>query len=596
MDTLLIAVGAGVLYLVAYHTYGKWLARRIFGLDPARPTPATVREDGRDYVPSRKEMVFGHHFTSIAGTGPIVGPAIAVVWGWLPALLWVLFGSILIGAVHDFSALVMSLRNQGRTIGDFCGDIVNRRVRILFLVIIMFALWVVIAIFGLVIATVFARFPQAVIPVWFQIPVAVALGWWVYKRNGSPLAGSIVSVVVMYLSIWLCSHYTALQISPDRLPSFISPLGFWTVLLLVYCFVASTLPVQILLQPRDYINSHQLMLAMGLLGLGIVVARPELVGVAPAVRPNVEGAPMMFPFLFITIACGACSGFHCLVSSGVSSKQLKSEGDAQYVGYGAMLLEGMLAVVVILACCAGLGLGFNGLSGSDAWASKYSGWGSANGLGNVMAAVVAGGGNLIGSLGIPADFAQGILGVFIASFAATTLDSSTRLQRYVISELASTVKVPALKNMFVATGIAVVSGLFLAMFDVFQADSLAEGLKKGGKGGMALWPLFGATNQLLAGLALLVATVWLYRKNKPVWITGLPMIFMLAMTGWGLVSELGGMLTPADGEPRNVLLLAIGTIILVLEIWMVAEACIFLAKLRAKRAAGIALPDLVESA
>ncbi len=596
MDTILIAVGAGVLYLVAYNTYGKWLSRKIFGIDPNRATPATVREDGRDYVPSKREMVFGHHFTSIAGTGPIVGPAIAVVWGWLPALLWVLFGSILIGAVHDFSALVMSLRNQGRTIGDYCGDIVNKRVRILFLIIILFALWIVIAIFGLVIATVFKSFPQAVIPVWFQIPLALTLGWWVYKRNGNPLAGSLVSVAVMYLSIWLCSHFSVLQIRSDMLPPFISAIGFWTVLLLIYCFIASTLPVQVLLQPRDYINSHQLLLAMGLLILGIFVAHPKLIGVAPAFQPEVPGAPLLFPFLFITIACGACSGFHCLVSSGVSSKQLKNEGDAQYVGYGAMLLEGMLAVIVILACCAGLGIGFNGMTGAEAWLAKYSAWGSASGLSNVMIAVVTGGGNLINSLGIPAEFAQGIIGVFIASFAATTLDSSTRLQRYVITELADTVKIPALKNIFLATGIAVVSGLLLAMFDVLNADTIAEGLKTGGAGAITLWPLFGATNQLLAGLALLVATVWLYRRNKPVWITGLPMIFMLAMTGWGLVSQLAGLFNPPEGQPRDLLLIFIGLAIFILEIWMIVEALVYLMKLRAKRAAGSTLPELVESA
>lgn len=594
MDTLLIAVASAVLYIVAYNTYGRWLSRKIFNLDPARETPSIKRNDGMDYVPSDRSVVFGHHFTSIAGTGPIVGPAIAVIWGWVPALLWVVFGSILIGAVHDFAALVMSLRNQGRTIGDYCGDIINRRVRLLFLTIIMFALWIVIAIFGLVIATVFAAFPQSVGPVWLQIPIAMTLGWWVYRRAGSPLLGSLASVVLMYLSIWLCSHFPALQLSPDKLPGWISPIGFWTILLLIYCFIASILPVQVLLQPRDYINSHQLMLAMGLLLLGIVVARPALSGVAPAFRTGVEGAPMIFPFLFIIIACGACSGFHCLVSSGVSSKQLRSEADAQYVGYGAMLLEGMLAVIVILACCAGLGLGWNGLTGSEAWSAKYASWSSAQGLGNVMTAVVAGGGNLINAVGIPQEFAQGILGVFIASFAATTLDSSTRLQRYVISELGATIQLPALSNKYIATGLAVVSGLALAMFDVAtHAEGFLEGLKSGGKGALTLWPLFGAVNQLLAGLALLVATVWLYRKGKPVVITLIPMVFMLLMTGWGLGAELHKF---AFGESRNLALLFIGGTILLLEIWMIVEAVVYTMGLRAQRAAGKELPELVESA
>ncbi len=598
MDTLFIAVGSAILYIVAYRTYGRWLSRKIFNLDPGRKTPASVHEDGKDYVPSHRSMVFGHHFTSIAGTGPIVGPAIAIVWGWLPALIWVLVGSIFIGAVHDFAALVMSLRNQGRTIGDYCGDIINRRVRLLFLIIIMFALWIVIAIFGLVIAVVFQMFPQSVLPVWFQIPISVALGWWVYKRSGNAFIGSIVSVALLYASIWLTSHFEFLQISPDMLPGWISPVVFWTVLLLTYCFIASTLPVHVLLQPRDYINSHQLLLAMGLLALGILWARPEMTSAAPTVRMKVEGAPLLFPFLFITIACGACSGFHCLVSSGVSSKQLKSEGDAQYVGYGAMLLEGMLAVIVILACTAGLGMGFgteNGLlTGAEAWNAKYANWGSASGLGNVLTAVIAGGGNLISSLGIPEEFAMGIIGVFVASFAATTLDSSTRLQRYVISELGNTIRVPQLKNIFVATAIAVISGFILAVFDVFTSpDGIAQGLRTGGKGGMILWPLFGATNQLLAGLALLVATVWLYRKEKPIWITALPMVFMLFVTGWGLLDLMGGFL---QAEPRNFLLLSIGAVIFVLELWMVVEAFVYMGSLKALKRSGKEIPELFESA
>lgn len=592
MDTVLVAAGSAVLFIIAYHTYGRWLARKIFQLDPNRDVPSKVREDGRDFVPSDRSMVFGHHFTSIAGTGPIVGPAIAVIWGWVPALIWVLVGSILIGAVHDFVSLVMSLRNQGRTIGDFCGDIINKRVRLLFLLIIMFALWIVIAIFGLVIAIVFARFPEAVVPVWFQIPVAVGLGIWVYRMKGNLMLGSIVAIVLLYGSIYVSSAVESLQITVSF--DWISPVAFWTVLLLIYCFIASVLPVQWLLQPRDFINSHQLMLAMGLLVLGILVARPEIV--APAMHindPSIQAPFPIFPFLFITIACGACSGFHCLVSSGVSSKQLKSETDAQFVGYGSMLLEGMLAVIIILACCAGLGLGFNGLTGEDAWASKYANWGAAEGLGNVMTAVITGSGNLMNSYGLPAAFGLGIMGVFIASFAATTLDSATRLQRYVVVELGNSINFRPLTNIYVATALAVGSGFILAMFDVFQAPSLLEGLKTGGKGALTLWPLFGATNQLLAGLALLVATVWLYRKNQPILITALPMLFMLAVTGWGLVQLIQSFMT---GDQPRYLLLTIGVLILLLEIWMILEAALYAIDLHRKRSAGVELPEMFESA
>ncbi|MDK2970669.1 MAG: carbon starvation protein [Candidatus Sumerlaeota bacterium] len=605
MTTVLIAVASAVLYLVAYHTYGRWLARKIFQLDPSRPVPSQVHEDGKDYVPSPRSVVFGHHFTSIAGTGPIVGPAIAVFWGWLPALLWVLFGSILIGAVHDFASLVMSLRNQGRTIGDYCGDIINRRVRILFLLIIMFALWIVIAIFGLVIASVFKIFPASVFPVWTQIPIAVALGIWI-SRGGNLKLGGIVALLLMYLTIWLSSTFPALQfavLDPGAAApgggqtsfglSHLSGVGFWTILLLIYCYIASILPVQTLLQPRDYINSLQLIVAMGLLFLGLLAARPEMVAPAARLTDATGSAPLLFPFLFITIACGACSGFHCLVSSGVSSKQLKSEGDAQFVGYGSMLLEGMLAVLVIIACTAGLGMGSDkGLLGADAWNGQYGLW--QEGLGASLAAFIPGAANMMERIPfVTHDFARAVMGVFVASFAATTLDSTTRLQRYVISELGNSINVRALMNRHVATGIAVLTGLVLAMFDVFRADSLLEGLKTGGKGGLVIWPLFGATNQLLAGLALLVATVWLYRKGKPIWLAALPMVFMLTMTGTGLVLNLRTYLL---AEKKDWLLILVGMGVLVLQTWMIVEAATYLWRLRARKAQGIALPELVESA
>lgn len=604
METVLIAVGSAILYVVAYHTYGKWLARKIFNVDPERTVPSIARSDGKDYVPSHRDIVFGHHFTSIAGTGPIVGPAIAVIWGWLPALLWVLFGSIFIGAVHDFASLVMSLRNQGRTIGDFCGDIINKRVRILFLLIIMFTLWIVIAIFGLVIAVVFSNFPQAVLPVWLQIPIAVGLGIYLI-RGGKPSLGGIVAVVLMFITVVLAGEFDWMRLmvvsessgaAGEIVFPWTSPIVFWTILLLIYCYIASILPVQTLLQPRDYINSYQLIIAMGLLFLGVLAARPEMV--APATNfhgNNLAAAPLVIPFLFITIACGACSGFHCLVSSGVSSKQLRSESDAQYVGYGAMLLEGMLAVLVILACCAGLGMGFKGLVGQEAWLAQYSSW--SGGLSAVLPALISGAGNMMTSLPlISQPVAEAIVGVFIASFAATTLDSSTRLQRYVISELADTVHVGALKNRYVATSLAVLSGLALATFDVFRAPTLGEGLRSGGMGGMTLWPLFGATNQLLAGLALLVATVWLYRKGKPMWITGLPMVFMLAMTGAGLVMQLNAFLNPASGKEPNWFLFIVGTAIFLLQVWMIVEALLFVLRLRAEKSKGLPLPELIESA
>jgi carbon starvation protein len=364
---LLIAILAGVGFLVAYNTYGRWLGKKIFRLSAEAVVPSRALQDDNDYVPTPKSVVFGHHFTSIAGTGPIVGPAIAVMWGWLPALIWVVLGSIFIGAVHDFGSLVVSLRNQGKSVGDVAGVVINKRVRILFLSILFVCLLIVCAIFGLVIAAVFRQYPAAIFPCTIQIPIAVAIGVWLHRRGVNLVVPSIIALVIMYATTfygdvgWLHTFNMALAAWPTWV---------WVAALLAYGFVASVLPVWALLQPRDYINSLQLLSALGLIVVGIIVAsiaggaptvegaeRPALAMVAPAVNLHPAGAPPIWPFLFITIACGAVSGFHCLVSSGTSSKQLACEPDARFVGYGAMLTEGFLAVLVILACGAGLGLG-----------------------------------------------------------------------------------------------------------------------------------------------------------------------------------------------------------------------------------------------
>ena len=501
MGTLLIAVGALVGYLIAYHTYGRWLARKVFKLNPDAKVPSVELNDDRDFVPTKKAIVFGHHFTSIAGTGPIVGPAIAVMWGWLPALLWVFFGSILIGAVHDFGALVVSLRNRGQTVGDIAGRLLNPRVRIMFLCVLFMALTIVLAIFGLVIAAVFRQYPAAIFPCTVQIPIAIMIGLYLHRKGVNLLLPSLLALAVMYLTVifgdvnfftigdstelglgalnaWMASwptivwvglllvySYAGRLLNPRvrimflcvlfmaltivlaifglviaavfrqypaaifpctvqipiaimiglylhrkgvnlLLPSLLAlavmyltvifgdvnfftigdstelglgalnawmaswPTIVWVGLLLVYSYVASVLPVWTLLQPRDYINSLQLLTALGLILVGLVIAaflggapvgedavRQPLEIAAPLVRWQPEGAPMLVPFLFITIACGAISGFHCLVSSGTSSKQLKCETDAHFVGYGSMLTEGFLATLVILACVAGLGFG-----------------------------------------------------------------------------------------------------------------------------------------------------------------------------------------------------------------------------------------------
>ncbi|RKX42481.1 MAG: carbon starvation protein A, partial [Verrucomicrobia bacterium] len=436
MNSLVIALVAAVLYLIAYNTYGRFLAKKIFKIDPQAKCPSETHHDGIDFVATDKLVLFGHHFTSIAGTGPIVGPAIAIIWGWLPALIWILVGSIFMGAVHDFGSMIISLRNEGRSIGDLAGSIIGPRVKFLFMLIIFFALWIVIAIFGVVIASVFSIFPASVIPVWLQLPIAIWLGFMVYKKGKSHITFGIIATLLMYATIVL-GAYTS-----DLLPTL--SVGSWVVLLLIYAYVASTLPVTVLLQPRDYINAFQLCIAMGLLLLGILVTHPPMV--APATNWHPEGAPALFPLLFITVACGAISGFHCLVSSGTSSKQCDSESSALGISYGGMLLEGLLAVIVLIACGAGIGLGLEkaGITytGTEAFAQQYSSWGSAAGLAAKIEAFVTGAANMISGLGLPKNIVLALMGVFVASFAATTLDTATRIQRYIVSEIAQSCKVP----------------------------------------------------------------------------------------------------------------------------------------------------------
>lgn len=606
MDTLLVALLSFFGFIAAYNTYGRWLSSRIFRLDDGRKVPSVEFEDGVDYVPTKRSVVFGHHFTSIAGTGPIVGPAIAVFWGWLPALLWVVFGSIFIGAVHDFGALVVSLRSQGKTVGDLSGRYISARARLVFLFILFFALTIVLGVFGLVIAIIFSVYPETVLSVWIEVPIAVLIGWWAYRKNGDLLWPSIAALGVMYGAIYVGCYHLPIDLSQIfglKLfsDSLLNTVIVWTVALFIYCSIASVLPVWSLLQPRDYINSHQLVVALGLLVLGLVVAgltgQTNLLETAPAIATDIPpDAPPIFPFLFVTIACGAVSGFHCLVSSGTSSKQLQRETDAQAVGYGAMLLEGALAVLVILCCCSGLGMGqwerkveghsyeyhlsvdLDGqvMRGSAAWLNHYAavkkvvqpdgtvkeigGW-SSHSLAKKIEGFVEGGANFLCALGLPIKLSIAIIAVLVASFAATTLDTATRLQRYVVQELGSTLGIESFANKYVATGIAVGAGLLIAM---------TPGANGPGSGGLILWPLFGAVNQLLAGLAFLVVAFYLKNQKRPIFFLVPPAVLMLIMPAWAMLWH---MFNSSNGwlGTSQYLLFGFGCLILLLQGMMVWE-------------------------
>ncbi len=690
METLLIAVGAGVAFLIAYHTYGRWLGAKIFRLSAEVVCPSHRLRDDKDYVPTSKPVVFGHHFTSIAGTGPIVGPAIAVMWGWVPALLWVVLGSIFIGAVHDLGALVVSLRNNGQTVGDIAGRVLNRRVRLLFLLVLFMALTIVLAIFGLVIAAVFRMYPAAIFPCVVQIPIAVAIGVWLHKQGRGLLGPSLLALAIMYLTVifgdqntpvaqwsalpgWLSGMIESIESALHAFNAKLAgwPTMTWVIVLLVYSYVASVLPVWTLLQPRDYINSLQLITALGLIVAGLMTAafiggappvegaeRVPLEIAAPAFNLHPEGAPMIFPFLFITIACGAISGFHCLVSSGTSSKQLDQEPDARFVGYGGMLLEGFLATLVILACVAGLGLGISlgqvyldpttirvdvdgnvirdefvqgqygwwygadGLvmTGSAAWNDRYSSWSAAGGLARTVGAFVDGSANFLKAMNLPAGVAVALMGVLVASFAGTTMDTACRLQRYVVQELAGTfIRAPGpgdcaqcgydltgnvsgrcpecgaevggkddkataplrsrlvagdpfnpfylLRNKHGATVFAIVLAAFVAAMPAPNESWGDWTFAKAGSGGLLLWPMFGATNQLLGGLSFLVIAFYLWRRRIPVFFLILPMIFMLIMPAWAMIVE-----TPKWWAGGQMVLVFIAVATLALEAWMIVEA------------------------
>ena len=341
--------------------------------------------------------------------------------------------------------------------------------------------------------------------------------------------------------------------------------GIWTIILFIYAYIASVLPVTTLLQPRDFINAYQLIIAMVLLTAGVFVATifGGMEMIAPAVQLSPPDAPPVWPFLFITIACGAISGFHSLVASGTSAKQVRSESDSLFVGYGSMLVEGGLATLVIISVAAGIGIGYTSggetLTGINAWSNHYSSWNAAAGLGSKISAFVIGAANMIATIGIPHGIAVVVMGVFVASFAGTTLDTATRIQRYVVSELSSDLKIRQLKNRHMATGFAVLTAAILAF---------ASGAD--GKGALALWPLFGAVNQTLAALALILATLYLRRDGGWKWVVpGVPAIFMSVMTLWASL-----MNQVQFGSSNSLLLQIINAAIVLIVTWIIIEGVI----------------------
>ncbi len=536
-----------VIFGLAYRFYARFLATRIFDCDDDdTPTPAVTMEDGVDYVPTGKHVVLGHHFTSIAGAAPIVGPAAACVYGWLPAVFWIVIGVVVIGAMHDFAALVMSVRHGGKSVGDVAGELMGERPRTLFLCLIVILTWLVLAAFASIIAKLFVAHPASVIPINIEIPIAFLIGWWTYKKSGSLLLPSLVALVIMWGGVFVTATNPALQLAfPEAGLLGFTPVQLWVGLLLSYSFITCMLPVWMLLQPRDFINSHQLFVGLAAIFLAIFIANPELT--APAINASVPGGTgPIFPMLFVTIACGAVSGFHALVASGTTSKQIKSLRHARPIGYGSMLGEGCLAIAATMAVAAGFT--------ASEWELHYTPGHALNrgALGNF----VQGTSNLLESAfsGLHGDVAKTIVAVIVISFAATTLDTACRIQRYCLGELGAAWGIKALCNRYVASAVAAFTPLALVL-------ETGDGKELW----LSIWPVFGSSNQMLGALTLLVVTIWLKKQGKPIWYTGLPAVFLTCVTFTGLTALIHGELTK-DTTRLAVLIPAVVLLLLALAI------------------------------
>jgi carbon starvation protein len=550
-----------VLFVLGYRFYGRWVGRRVFGDDEERVTPAHELADDTDYVPTDKHVLFGHHFTSIAGAAPIIGPCVAAYWGWLPALAWVVIGTIFMGAVHDFGALVASVRERGKSIGDLTGRVLSGRARVMFLCFVLVLVWLVLAVFAMAIAGLFVAQPASVLPINVEIVVAIAMGWLLYKKKIKPLVPSLVALALLYLFVWLGTLWPV-DLTAFGLERSAAEAG-WIVFLFAYAAVASLTPVWLLLQPRDYINSHQLVVGLALLFAGLVIAHPHFD--APAVRVAGEDAPPLFPLLFVTVACGAISGFHGLVSSGTSSKQLDRLADARLVGYGSMLGEGTLALAATLAAVAGIGLVADcrlpaqGAVGDLSWAVYYDSF--ANAGANKATAFVLGGGAFLEALGIPSSIARTLMAVLVISFAATTLDTAARIQRFIVAELGATLRAPVLENRYVGTTIAIVPAVLLAFWNVTDPTT-----GRASQAGWVLWPIFGASNQMLAALTLMVLALYFAAKKRPVLPLLIPLFFTMAVALLALLANLAEFV-----RQGNTPLTVFAALLLALVLWMGAE-------------------------
>jgi carbon starvation protein len=559
-SVMIVALGvAGMAF--GWFVYSRFIATKIYQLDPDFVTPAHEFNDGVDYHPTNKYVLWGHHFTSVAGAAPIVGPAIAVYWGWVPAVLWVTLGTIFFAGVHDFGALWASARHQGKSIGALSEDVIGKRTRALFMVVIFLVLLMVNAVFGVVIAGAFVNTPSAVFPAWSAIFVALIIGQLVHRKFNL-LSLSIGGVIALYLSVYAGS------ILPLELPELfgLTANANWIIILFIYAAIASMLPVWVLLQPRDFINGMQLFVGLTLMYGAVLLSLPEIS--APAFNQQMTAdAPSLVPLLFVTIACGAVSGFHGIVSSGTSSKQLDKETDARFVGYLGAVGEGSLALITIVAV-SGVALAAT----PEIWHQIYERYGTAG-----AGTFIQGGAQMItNGWGLPFSISQTLLATMVVLFAGTTMDSGVRLQRYIIQEWGKIYDIPLFQNGVLATLVAVTCCLLLA----FGAGGAS------GSGGLIIWPLFGSTNQILAGLTLLVISVMLIKYGRPARYTMLPMVFVLVTSSWAALIKLVEFY-----EAGNWLLVVIDVVVVITTFMVILEAASVISRIRRENDAAAPSPQ-----
>ncbi len=574
MNAAVLLIISIAILVVGYIFYGGWLSKK-WGVDPNKVTPAHTMEDGVDYVPAKAPVLMGHHFSSIAGAGPINGPIQAAVFGWVPVALWVLIGGIFFGGVHDFGSLFASVRNKGKSIGTVIEDSIGLKAKRLFLIFAYLTLLLVVAAFASIVANTFkatylengaidyvassANATTAIISIFF-IVLAILFGFFVYRRNAPLGVSTIIGVALIAIAMYVGLQWHPIYLSYET----------WMIICGIYILVASVTPVWILLQPRDYLSSFLLYGMMILAVVGIIGCHPSIdampafTGFKDTLAPTGSSLGYLFPALFVTIACGAISGFHSLVGSGTTAKQLNREQDAQPIAYGGMLIESALAIISLCAV-------------AYIW-KDY-----ADGTTVVPTAVFAGGlsamlGELFGSGAQTVTYSLLILAV--SAFCLTSLDTATRLARYMFQEfwvkpgedlkdLTGVRKV--LTNPYVATAITVVIGIGLGM-----------------TGYAKIWALFGAANQLLAALGLLAVAAWLGKMGRDNKMFIIPMVFMLLVTLTSLVFTIitqVGLITSGTDVTWGIVRGVIAVLLIILAIDLVVEGVKTLSKqAKAKKA------------